>query len=288
MTTVTADKWVVGYRSQREWAWLISVAFFLGGVGAGLFIISTFLGFPVGAAVGLAIVAVGKGAAHLLYLGHPERFWRALTRPQTSWISRGLILVVVFVAFGTLSLLVGDSLTGRVLAGIAVAAALGVAVYSGFVLAYSPAISFWNTALLPLLFLLYAFTGGIALTFVLYPWHNDSVAKASKSLETAEVGLVAVALLFVVVYLATMLYGALPSRQAVRNLLTGRLAALFLWGVVSAGLLVPLVIATAVRFGDLGVGTGAWMLAVSGLLELSGGLLFRYCLLKGGVFFPLI
>ncbi|MBI2918590.1 MAG: polysulfide reductase NrfD [Chloroflexi bacterium] len=288
MTTVTADKWVVGYRTQREWAWLISIAFFLGGIGAGLFILSTFLDFIVGAVVGLLVVAVGKGTAHLLYLGHPERAWRALMRPQTSWISRGLILVVVFVVFGTLSLVAGDSAVGDVFAGVAVAAALGVAVYSGFVLAYSPAISFWNTALLPLLFLLYSFLGGIALTFVLYPWHNQAVAGAREVLETAEVGLVLTALLFVVVYLATMFYGALPSRQAVRNLVRGRLATLFLLGVVGVGLLMPLAVALAVRFGGVEAATGAWLLVGSGLLELCGGLLFRYCLLRGGVFFPLI
>lgn len=93
---------VIGFRTQEEWSWLIATAFFLGEIGAGLFFISFFLNYKLGALIGLLIVALGKNTAHLLYLGHPLRAWRAVLKPQTSWISRGLISVVVFMIFGFL------------------------------------------------------------------------------------------------------------------------------------------------------------------------------------------
>src|SRR3990172_7389619 len=96
------DEFSVGFRVQREWSWLILFAFFLGGMGAGLFLISYFIGFNIGLVVGLLIVAVGKNTAHLLFLGRPERFWRAFTQPFISWISRGIYFDTIFIIFSAL------------------------------------------------------------------------------------------------------------------------------------------------------------------------------------------
>ena len=40
---IEEDTFEVGYNPQKEWAWLITTAFFLGEVGAGLFLVSLFL-----------------------------------------------------------------------------------------------------------------------------------------------------------------------------------------------------------------------------------------------------
>jgi hypothetical protein len=41
----------------------------------------------------------GKGA-HLLYPGRPWRFWRGMTRPGSSWVSRGIWAMTFMLAFG--------------------------------------------------------------------------------------------------------------------------------------------------------------------------------------------
>ncbi|MCL5959221.1 MAG: hypothetical protein M1358_07870 [Chloroflexi bacterium] len=94
------ELFVVDFREQTEWKWLIASAFFLGGLGSGLFLVSAHMDFPVGLALGLVVVLVGKNTAHLLYLGRPERFWRALANPAASWISRGFFATVAFAVFG--------------------------------------------------------------------------------------------------------------------------------------------------------------------------------------------
>ncbi len=50
------NQFLIGYQPQREWAWLIATAFFLGKVGAGLFLISYISDFRFGAVGGLVIV----------------------------------------------------------------------------------------------------------------------------------------------------------------------------------------------------------------------------------------
>ena len=75
----------IGYTAQHEWAWLITAAFFFGSVGAGLFLVSYFVGFWQGALAGLLSVAVLKSIAHVLFLGKPLRAWRAVAKWRTSW-----------------------------------------------------------------------------------------------------------------------------------------------------------------------------------------------------------
>ena len=77
----------VGYNPQTEWKWLITLAFFCGELGAGVFLVSLFV--PAAAAklaffaalLGWLIVAGPKNLFHFIYLGKPWRFWRGLSRP---------------------------------------------------------------------------------------------------------------------------------------------------------------------------------------------------------------
>lgn len=85
----------MGYNPQTEWKWLITLAFFCGELGAGVFLVSLFV--PAAAAklaffaglLGWLIVAGPKNLFHFIYLGKPWRFWRGLSRPGQSWITRG-------------------------------------------------------------------------------------------------------------------------------------------------------------------------------------------------------
>ena len=45
-----------------------------------------------------------RGGFHLAYLGKPFRFWRMLLKPQTSWMARGFIFMLLFIVFGAVQL----------------------------------------------------------------------------------------------------------------------------------------------------------------------------------------
>jgi formate-dependent nitrite reductase membrane component NrfD len=77
---IANHRFAFGYYRQTFWNWLIGTAFFLGGLGAGLFVLALLTDHTAGMLVGYLIVVVGKNTAHLLFLGRPERFWRAAMR----------------------------------------------------------------------------------------------------------------------------------------------------------------------------------------------------------------
>jgi DMSO reductase anchor subunit len=87
-------------------AW--SVLFFttLAGAGQGLFLVLAVLhaleaaprGFLViGAAISLALLGAGL-VSSMFHLGHPERGWRAASMWRTSWLSREVIVLPLFMA----------------------------------------------------------------------------------------------------------------------------------------------------------------------------------------------
>lgn len=264
-------EFAVTSRVQQEWNWLIAVALFFAGVGSGTFVMAELvMGYPTGALVGIGVAGVGSSLAFFLDLGRKSQFWRVMLRPKTSWISRGIILLILFTLSGLLYLLTPTS----VFLWIAVASALGVMMYSGFVLSYSPAIPFWNTPLLPILSILYALMGGIGLLFAM-----NSGSGSVASLETMQLGLAIIAAILIFAYLIGMSSSTLAARHATRTLVAGNLALAFWALVIIGGLVIPVSLTLLVRAAGLNPG----VLALAGLLELVGGFSFRYLLLKSGV-----
>src|SRR3972149_1132096 len=106
-------------RPQREWVdgrgLLLIAGHFLSGVGAGGWAFSSALGFLPGELTSLVVVGL-SGLAHLLFLGHPERFWR-MVRVRTSWVGRGFlglnVLLASAIAYLALTLAAGAADTRR-------------------------------------------------------------------------------------------------------------------------------------------------------------------------------
>ncbi len=282
------ESFVMGYRSQTEWRWLITTAFFLGGLGGGTFMVSLFSDFTAGAIAGWLIAVVGKGLAHFLYLGKPLRFWRAVMRPQTSWISRGILAMIGLAVFGALYIGVrvgvlpgagsGVETLFAVLAGISAAV---VMVYDGFVIATPPSIPLWHSALMPLLAGAYSMLGGSTLTLLL----AEAGAKGSESVSTGtlhnlELGLVVFNLLVLAVLLSVGWSASYTARESV-TLILQRYGVLFIGGVVLVGLVVTGLLAAFVSQPTGGV---VIALAVFGLI---GDFLMWFVLLNVGVYQPI-
>jgi formate-dependent nitrite reductase membrane component NrfD len=289
------DQFTIRSKPQRWWTSLAAVDFFLGGTGAGAFLVSMYLGIAAGMALGLVAVALGA-LALLLDLGRPERFWKASSQLGQSWISRGVILTTLFLIFGILRLapewLVGlpwgqGTALGQAIAVVATLAALGVMMYTGFLLSHSPSIPFWNTTLLPLLFALYAFTSGVGAIFVLLPVLGEKAVNL-KAVEMVGMSLLAASLVFLWVYLLNMSFSTVAAKESVRMLVAGQLAPLFLVGVTLVGLVVPLGLTALIFSANTEFGMASTTLATAGILVLLGGYLFRYAVLRAGVYPPII
>jgi protein NrfD len=270
--------------AQEEWGWLLALDLFFAGMGGGLFLLCLIFNLPPSVAL-LSVGLVVLGAMVLIVeLGRPLRAWRALCKPFSSWISRGVMFVTLFIvfgalynapAFGSLSWLVpaGDT-ARRTIGAIAGISALFVTLYPGFVLAASPSIPFWNSPLLPVLFAFHSLMAASGLLFLIAP-----LGLADAHLEPIRYWgaiLIVVNLALGAMYLANAKTVGLAAREAVRRLNQGSLGLAFNLGVILLGMIVPLSVVL-------------WMpsaIALAGLCILVGSLLFRYCVLKAGVYVP--
>ncbi len=291
---------VVDYTFQKEWgaggrSLLIMLALYFGGIGAGLYLIALLANYTQAALLGVIIVGVGKSLSHIFFLGRPERFWRAAWRPGSSWISRGLIFFIAFVVSGLGYLLPGYSAFawlpwtaqgafGEVLLWLSVASAFLTITYTGLLLNRT-AIPFWNQSLLPVLFLTISLLTGatIAHLFLHFsPQAGVNVSVISQSVLWMGWG--------TLILLFFYMWGAysvnLASQRSVRFLALERKSIWYFYGLfLILGLLFPLVVATV----NTVVGVTSVLFVVASFVEvIIGAILFRYLILRGGVFLPIV
>lgn len=284
--------WMVKYTPQREWierrGVLLWLAFFFIELGAGIFFVASFFSSLVTMLTGWLTCAALGGGLHLLFLGKPLRFWRIVISSgwQTSWISRGLIFVVLFLVSGLVHIILtqwGNPLMALVV--IADIFAFCAIIYGGFAMNYVNGIPLWNTALLPVLYVISGLWGGAELTLGVFLIKGEMVSGIAVE-EAIRILLIGF-LLLIPVFLVSVRYTSSTGRAAVKYMVLGKWAPLFWILVVSMGMVVPLIaVITSFRLG-LEATPEAWLYAAifAGLL---GDLATRYLILRCGLYNPLI
>jgi sulfite dehydrogenase (quinone) subunit SoeC len=288
---MVTHEWMLKGNKQTEWiekrGILLWLAFYAGGLGGGLYLVSLFFNNVWGMLLGWFIVAVLKGSFHFLYLGKPARFWRLVIHPQTSWLSRGMLFVLGFAGLGLMQILASYFLPEQsaailVLKILSGAFALCVATYTGFVLNEVKGVPFWNLPILPLLFIICGTLGGFGLTVAI------GVFDSTVNLGLAETGsrwLLIINSALVAVYLLIASRKDPVSKQSVLFQLTGGIANVFWPGVIALGVVIPLFMAFYTSLA--GPGAAGWLIT-GAACEVLGGMLLRYCLLKSAIYSPVI
>ena len=268
---------------QLTWSWQPALYLFLGGMGAGAFVMAAVL-FLIDRTRHRLIVCVSMWAALaslavglLLLLSElitPARgllMWQSFGH-FTSWMTYGAWGAFAAMAVFAVSALLATRPVGvwlatkwkwfekhgvalrRVLAVVGIVLGAFVAVYTGMLLMSAGGVPLWNTPLLPALFTVSAFDTGVALVEIVAILLSKKDALAPKArviMERAVVVLVLVECVVMAAFLASMLgadgqtaMGATAASSAAL-LVSGGLAACF-WGmVVACGLVLPLVMAAA-------------------------------------------
>jgi formate-dependent nitrite reductase membrane component NrfD len=284
--------WMIKYTPQKEWierrGILLWLAFFFIELGAGMFFVSSFFQSVPGMLAGWIVCGVLGGGLHLLFLGKPLRFWRIVFSSgwQTSWISRGLIFVSLFLLLGLahLGLSLSSGPTVPLLIASDILAFLTV-IYGGFAMNYVNGIPLWNTALLPVLYVTSGLWGGAEVTLGMSLSRGD--ISLGISIEVWIRILLLGFILLVGIYLISVRYSSQAGRASVRQILSERWSSLF-WGiVVILGIIVPLVaVVNSFGFGLALTPKALIYAAIScGLL---GDLTMRYLILRCGMYSPLI
>jgi formate-dependent nitrite reductase membrane component NrfD len=281
-------EYMVKYTQQKNWidgrGNFIAFAFFLGGISGGLFMAAAYFDSVLGMFIAVLISAL-MGVSYMIHLGQPSQFWRMLSKPKTSWISRGFLFIFLYAGFALIVIILDywvpsattAIITFKVLGGIF---AFAQSIYTGFVVSYVSAIKLWNSAILPILFVICGFSGGLAILMGISL--GGSAAQINTIENMTRITLIAFAVILIV-YLWNTTYSNVAARDAVARLLGGNIAAIFWIGVVVLGVIIPIVISIVSYY----IEASSPLLLTAVVTEIIGGLSLRYIILKGGIYIPL-
>ncbi len=280
---ISGDSFRLGYRFQRHWDVSMASAFFCGEVGAGLFLVSMLRSQLAGMVAGLIVGGLGKAFFHLIHMGVPNRSWRAMLRPDRSWISRGLIAIVVFTGAGALyvihAAIGGPGWLGSVIGALAAGAALVVMTYQGFAMAHSTAIGLWSSAMMPFSSFLYALTSGVML--VLFWGSLKPTPHPDETLVAVAMALLVSLLLMLTSMVHAAFHGSPGARLSAELLIRTRYASWTYGLVVVVGVIIPLAM-----LWMWGGSTESRAIAAAGTLV--GFFAFRVLVFKAGVYEPVM
>jgi len=280
-------EFMVKFTPQREWiekqGILMLLAMFFIELGAGTFLVSSFFQNRSGMLTGWLLCGLLGGGFHLLYLGHPGRFWRMLFSSglKTSWISRGLAFVLLFLVGGFLNLFSpSETEIGKYLLFLTNIFAFLTVIYVGFVMAAVNGIPLWNTALLPILYLVLGIWSGLGVTLLNFLASGTKVTTLGTVEHLSRLFLFLFAFL-VFVYLVCVRYQHTAGEASVKTIVIGKLAPLFWIGVVFMGILLPMASLLMETIPP-------YLLFLLIIFELIGDFALRYCVLKGALYPPLV
>ena len=281
------------FETQQVWDWRAAAYLFLAGVGSGSTLVATayallFESYSAVTGVGLTMgpLLVILGCLFLfLDLGRPFLSYLAPSRPGHSWISRGFLILSAFVILGLIhsalwiwpwQVMEEGGGIWTVLGVSNAILALLTAIYTALLLGSSP-LPFWNTPILPVLFLVSSVSTGIAaILFVTLHLLRWSLPYGEVSfLLQADGVLIVLEILLIILYLYGMKLGTV-AKASVMNVVRGRLAGLFWVGLVAIGLVIPLVSEWA----------GDWTFLPT-VCTLIGGYLLRHIVVMAGIKIPL-
>ncbi len=280
----------------------IAIYFYLTGLSAGSFIISTLaygFGFekykPLGK-VGVVIATLLLVAAPLFLLfhsGRPLRAWHLFVYIHgTSPISWGSFLLTLYplncVVYGYF-MFRGNAKLTKLFGRIGIPLALMVHGYTGFILSFAKAHVLWRTSMMPILFLTSAMVSGVAM-MILVTIVKDRFFSEKGEINTEIIYGLGKMLLWLLVFdlflslsdLGVHYFGERESMETARLFLTGAFAPLFLGVETLMGKLIPLSLVATPRTRNVAVFGFAAVLVMIGIFCM------RYNVVIGGEFIPLL
>lgn len=281
---------------------LVAVYFYMTGLSAGSFILSTMAyGFgmdkfkPLGrVGVIMAVVLLGLAPLNLIAdLGQPQRFWFLFpylnpTSPVT-WGSFLLTLYPINCMVYAYFMFKGNMKLTKMFGLVGIPLALSVHGYTGFILALGKARALWNTALMPMYFLVSAMVSGIAL-MILVVIIRDRFFQPDKKVN---LGIVSTLKTMLVITIALDLFLALSdvlvlltadseAKAAATLLLSGSFRPYFLGIELGLGAAIPLALLLIPATGKQ-----LKFVSLACVLIMVGILAMRYVMVIGGQTLPL-
>ncbi len=283
-------EWMTKPTPQEEWieggGKTIWLALFFTETGAGLFFVSIFFKNPLGMILGWVLCLVLGCGFFMMHMGHPLRAYRAILRPQSSWISRGGIFLGSFGALGALYILLSYLMPARdfmVLKIIVGLLCILVAIYAGMLMSYVRAVPLWNSGLLPMSYVVAGLWSGAEILLAVHLLTGAPI----EQLELWISILLPSFALVLILYLISITSSSPIGWASVKRIIAGDLALHFYLGAVIIGLLFPIIVVLySLSVGIASVAPALILAAVA--CGLIGDLTIRYCILKGALYSPVV
>ena len=265
---------LVGKR-QTFWDWRAAMNWCLGGLGSGL-AASAWVAYVIGQISmqeihQLQLIAGVMMLAGLFFvwlkIGRRWRAWRALWRPQTSWMTRELYAAGVFLVSVMATTQVSQPVVGLYhLAGLAAACFL---LCQARILHSAKGIPAWRTLRVPWLIVASGLLEGVGLTLLLVSTNMISNG-GSVYLDPSRLAgvMVALALLNMLLWIGYR-YGA---DRAARPPLANRIVDNMSWPLLMVGHLAPVLLALAAWLDGA---NSAALLSIAGFLAIAGGTFWK-------------
>lgn len=282
---------------------LIAIYFYLTGLSAGSFIISTLsygFGFerfkPLGK-IGIILATLLLVAAPMFLLAHSGqrlRVWHLFVYLRgTSPITWGSFLLTLYpvncIIYGFFMFRGHKRLT-RIFGLIGIPLALAVHGYTGFILAFGKARPLWNSSIMPFLFLVSAMVSGIAMMIIVSVIRDRFFTKERKintDLLQALARMLGWCLVLDLFLTGTEIVvhsiSHLGAQESTALLLTGPFAALFLLVENLIGKVAPLIVMLWSKTRQI-----IPVLLIASALVMIGIYYMRYNIVVGGEYIPLL
>ncbi|MGB2763445.1 MAG: NrfD/PsrC family molybdoenzyme membrane anchor subunit [Candidatus Aminicenantaceae bacterium] len=280
----------------------IAIYFYLTGLSAGSFILST-LAYSFGmdqyksiGKVGVVLATVLLVIAPfflLIHIGMPHRAWHLFVYlNMASPITWGSFLLVLYpincIIYGYFMFKGHIKLT-RIFGLIGIPLAISVHGYTGFILAFGKARALWNTAIMPILFLASAIVSGIAL-MILVCIIKDRFFSKEKKINQELILNLGKLLAWMIVFdlflvgsdLIVLAISHSDAQAAAHLILSGKFSILFLLVENLLGKILPFILLAVPKFRRLTT------VIIASILVIIGIFFMRYIVVVGGEFLPLL
>ncbi len=287
---------------QETFGTLIAIYFYLTGLSAGSFVLSTLAYVfgvdkykPIGK-IGVILAAlflILAPVALLVHVGQPLKAWHLFVHLNvTSPITWGSFLLTLYpincVIYGWF-MFKGNHQMTRLFGTIGIPLAVFVHGYTGFILALGKARALWNTALMPFLFLVSAMVSGIALMIIISLIKDRFFSREKKvnhelifGLGNLLAAMILIDLFLVFSDVLVLLVSHTEAQEAAHLLLKGKFSVLFIWVENIMGKVFPVLLLLLPRLRNLATVTIASVMVIVGIF------IMRYVVVLGGEFLPLV
>ena len=287
---------------QEAFGLNIAIYFYLTGLSAGSFILSTLAyGFgmnqykPLGKVgiVSATMLLIIAPFFLLIHIGIPYRAWHLFVylnfASPITWGSFLLVLYPINCLIYGYFMFKGNMRLTRIFGFIGIPLAISVHGYTGFILAFGKARALWNTALMPILFLVSAIVSGIAL-MILVCIIKDRFFSKEKKIDLTLIFNLGKLLAWMIIFdlflvgsdLIVLSISHSDAQATAHLLLLGKFSPLFLIVENLLGKIVPFILLVVPKFRRL------TFIVVASILVVIGIFFMRYVVVVGGEFIPLI